>query len=367
MKKITLAVLSITMLVVILPLLSPNSYERSTNPCSRCHGGYYQYLDIVEEEPTNQMPTTLSLNETKTVSVAIQNLVNTDEYSLLSGVTLKLSSSYGHFSVNSSTVSIGNLPPGKKTASWQVTGISDGFDYLVISATAYNTHLSDFSDSYSPAALITVGNATGTPPPPSSPQPSPAPTPTPSPTPTPTPTPEPEPTTPPVTTETPVPNEPAPESVQNLSITLTSPNEEKWQPQAKQNIKWNASGGTAPIEIKIEYRKTGSKEWTEIATGLPNNGSFTWKTPYVGAIYEVQVTAMDSANPPQTTSATSSFEIVQAETDSGLPVIPVAAVAIGAVAVGAVLSVRKMKLGRQKNTGKIIASKVDGDLPKEQE
>jgi hypothetical protein len=151
LKKASLIVLCATLSLTLLLFLSPLTTGKSANPCSPCHSSYSQYLDIAEENNANQIPTTLNVNETKTVSVVIQNIVNTDRYATLSGISVTLSSAYGHFSINAPTRNLGDLPAGAVTASWQITGVSEGFDYLSISAVGVNYHKSiSFSDVYLP-------------------------------------------------------------------------------------------------------------------------------------------------------------------------------------------------------------------------
>ena len=169
-------------------------FSQSTNPCSSCHGGYYQYLDILEGNAANQLPTTLNVGQTATVSVVVQNNVNTASYTALSSVSLTLNSQNGHFTVSVPTFSVGTLQKGTTTATWQITGVSAGPDVLVISASARNSHQNRaFQDTYSPSPAVTVAGPAPTPTP--TPVPTPSPTPTPSRTPTPTPAPTPRPTT----------------------------------------------------------------------------------------------------------------------------------------------------------------------------
>jgi hypothetical protein len=179
----------IAMVAVILAsvFLAP-VFSISDNPCSSCHGGQYsQYLDILEGNSANQLPASVGVGQTATVTVVVENILNDDgsgRYSELSSVSLTLTSANGHFIVASPTSNIGSMQPGTATASWQITGYSVGSDSLIIQASAVNTHINlEFSDNYSPAPAITVF-ATGLPPPTT---PSPTPTPTPSPIPTPTP------------------------------------------------------------------------------------------------------------------------------------------------------------------------------------
>jgi len=207
------------MIIIVTLLLSPLVSSVSNNQCSSCHGGsIYQYLEIKEGDTGNQIPSTLNLNQTATVTVVIQNDVNTQTNSLLTAVYLTLNSAYGHFSVNNPSYYIGDMPAGTTTATWQITGVSDGFDYLLIDAYASNPHHQvPFSDSYLPYPLITVGQPSGTP------QPSPSPTPTPAPIPTAIPTPTPThtlaPTPPPATSS---PTSMAPESTPSQIPNTTS-------------------------------------------------------------------------------------------------------------------------------------------------
>jgi len=162
LKKITKIVLVVTLVVLAL-VFSPLTFSRSNEPCQRCHGSsYYQYLDILEGDSGNQIPSTLAVGQTVTVKVVVSNDVNTATYSTLS-VSLTLSSANGHFTVDHPTYSISSMPAGTATATWQITGTSDGYDYLVIQATGINSHFSSFSDSYSSPPLIRVGQPTGTP------------------------------------------------------------------------------------------------------------------------------------------------------------------------------------------------------------
>ena len=234
---------------------------------------------------------------------------------------------------------VGDLAADTTTATWQITGISEGFDYLIIQASGRNPHEGiPFSDSYFPYPLLTVGQPTGTPPPPP-PAPTPAPTIPPIPTPTPstpgaTPTPTPKPSTP--TTS------PPPTNQTQLTIQLVSPKQsEKWLTQSEHNIEWKASGGTNPLNITLQYTSSnGNDPWVTIATDLPNNGFFTWTTPNVTANYYIQVTAKDSGTPSQTVSAVSQIEVVTANS-SELPTIPILVALVVAICLIVILFMRR--------------------------
>jgi cell division septation protein DedD len=327
--------------VILFLILSPGTSGRSNNPCSSgpgCHGSlYYQYLDILEGDIASQIPSAIEVEETKTVSVVVENSGNPGEYSMLSGVSVTLTSKNGHFSVDSpTTYNIGDLPLGKKTATFQITGISEGFDSLSITSRGDNKqHLVlvfSFSDSYS--ASITVGH----PPPTPTPAPTPTPTPTPSPTTNPT-TPTPTPSSP---TQTPTPDTAStPAPTNQLSIQLTSPADgEQWAAGTIQSIEWSANGGTGPLIITLEYSTSSANgPWTTIATGISNNGSLTWTPPNSAGVVYVRVSVTDSANPPTTALTIGSAEISEANPDFPLIIIP--AVLLPAIALLTVLFKRK--------------------------
>ena len=157
----------VTLILIFILTLSPLASSISSNPCERCHGStYYQYLEIRPENSSEQVPSKLNLNQTKTVSVILQNNVNTAVDSELWDVSVKLNSAYGHFSVSNSTQNISNLPAGNITVTWQIAGVSEGYDYLIMEASASNPHYNEaLSDNYFPYPLVTVGQPAGTPPP----------------------------------------------------------------------------------------------------------------------------------------------------------------------------------------------------------
>jgi hypothetical protein len=156
MNKTTYLLMAVAFAIFVLVFISP-VFSQSPNPCSSCHSGYYQYLDILEGNSGNIIPTTIDIGQTKTVTVVIQNNVNIAKYTDLSTVSLTLTSQSGHFSVTTPTYSIGTLHVGTATATWQITGKSSGNDALIITASGKNTHNNlAFSDSYSPSQSITI-------------------------------------------------------------------------------------------------------------------------------------------------------------------------------------------------------------------
>ena len=156
MRKRTFIILVLTLAICASILLAP-VFPESTNPCGSCHPGYYQYLDLLEGDSGNSLPTTLTVDQTKTVTVTLENKVNTVQYAALSSVSVTLSSKNGHFTVATPIYNVGTLQKGTATATWQITGVSEGSDELVITASGRNSHLMiSFSDSYSPNPAITV-------------------------------------------------------------------------------------------------------------------------------------------------------------------------------------------------------------------
>jgi hypothetical protein len=347
LKKLTYTVLALTLIVVFTIAFSPLSNSTSSNPCGTCiHSSYYQYLNVLVSDSNNQIPSTLNVNESKTVAVTIQNdVASYSRYTILSNVYVTLSSALGHFIVsNGGSVFTGDLTPGTRTVSWQITGTSEGYDYLVIKASGYNSHRSiQFQDSYFPYPLITVGQ-------PSEPTPTAPPTPTPAPTvPTVTLTPSPSQTaTPnPMVTSTPQPTSGTNQTQLTIQLLSPSPNEQ-WLPQTNHTIEWKASGGTTPLNVTLKYTlANGSDTWTTIATDLPNEGSITWTTPSVSSEYFIHASVKDSASSAQTASTTVQIAVEAQNLES--PLVPILAAVVATIIIlVAVVLVRRMKAGRAK-------------------
>jgi hypothetical protein len=352
------SVLLIAMAIVIAAaiFLSP-IFAESTSPCAPCHGvqGYSQSLDILEGNNGNSIPTALTVGQTLPVTIAVENLVNSQLFNIMSDVSLTLNSEKGHVSVNSPTVDLGTLQKGKASATWQITGESAGSDTLTITAKGTNSHMSlKFSDSYSPAPTITVTEPTPSPTPISTPTPAPtltpaptskpmipsAPTPTPTPAPIPTPTrtpsststntptptspptqlptpsptiPTPNPSTPPTPSLTPIPIDAKPVSpaenlgLPALKVWFTNPPEgETWSADTQKTIEWVTIGGVGNLTVKLELSKSGSNgPWTTLAEKLSSKSNFVWNVLKQDSNdYIIRATVTDAANPPQIASVT---------------------------------------------------------------
>ena len=74
--------LVVTAVIILSSLFAPAA-SISLDGCHSCHGMYYQYLDILEGDGGNSLPTTVSVGEIKVVSVAIENSVDSPSYTLL--------------------------------------------------------------------------------------------------------------------------------------------------------------------------------------------------------------------------------------------------------------------------------------------
>ena len=305
MHKASYLMIAAAIIVVAFIFLSP-VFSQSTSPCSECHSnsGYSQYLDILEDNVGNQLPTTLDVGQTATVSVVVENNVNTVLYAQLSDVALTLSSQNGHFSVSVPTFSVRVLDKGTTTASWQITGVSAGSDALVISASARNSHkLLSFQDTYSPAPNIVISTPTPTSTPPS--------TTTPTPIQTQPPTTTSNPTLSPNTTSTPnttneLPTNPQEQNNQNdLKIWFTIPTEGETWTAGNKTIGWTTTGGSGNSNIKLELSKSRSSgPWITLAENLTTNNNYIWNVPSQNVDYVIRATVADSANPPQTASVT---------------------------------------------------------------
>ena len=330
-------------LIVVASIFLSPVFSSSASPCGSCHGGYSQYLDVLEGNAANQLPTALTVGQTATVSVVVENRVNTVLFSSLSSVSLSLTSQSGHFSVGVPTFSVGTLAKGTATATWQITGVSAGSDTLVISASARNVHQNlQFSDTYSPVSGITISTSATTPTPivtptpttmpaatptPSSPStpttnPTIAPDPTSSSTPTPTQAPTQatsEPTTSPQPNSTSDPKNELPNNSQeqnkpsDLKIWFTTLSEGETLTAGNKTIEWTTSGGSGNSNTKLELSKSGiGGPWTVLAENLTNTNSFVWIVPNQSANYIIRVTVADIANPLQIASSTAVTKIISA-------------------------------------------------------
>lgn len=343
MKKLTYVLLALTLVIVFTIVFSPLSNSSSYNPCNcSFHPGYSQYLNVVVGDANNRIPTNLNVNQIATVTVTIQNDVpNYSRYTTISGVYVTLTSVFGHFSGGSS-ISVGDLPPGTQTVSWQITSTSEGYDYLQIQVSGFNSHRGiSFQDSYYPQ--VTIGQPTG-------PVPTPPSTPTPPPTPIPNPsvsiTFTPRPTTTSTGQPTVIPNSSGQPGQIQIQL-LSPPQNERWLPKTNHTIEWISAGGKEPLNVTLEYSFSyNDGTWMSIATNLPSNGSLNWATPNSNENYYVRASVKDSSNSTQTTSVTA--QVISQTASSQLPILPVVAAIFATIIVlVAVVLFKRRKTGKK--------------------
>lgn len=160
------------MVVVAALLLAapfiPTISSKSANPCATCHrDGRYMYLDILEGDGGNELPTAINDGQTLAVAVVIQVTGNTNSYNVMSGIYVTLASQNGFFSVAAPSYSLGSLAAGQSaTAYWNISVVSAGSDVMLVTARGLNSHKNQqFSDSYDPPPTITVNKAAADQPP----------------------------------------------------------------------------------------------------------------------------------------------------------------------------------------------------------
>lgn len=109
------------------------------------------------------------------------------------------------------------------------------------------------------------------------------------------------------------------------SVALTAPNGgQLFGGNTSQSITWTATdvNGIAANSVTLEYTTDGTN-WTSIATGEANDGTYSWTTPTINsATIRVRVTAVDVAGNSTADSSDAVFEI-----DSTTPNLAAATVA----------------------------------------
>jgi hypothetical protein len=93
------------------------------------------------------------------------------------------------------------------------------------------------------------------------------------------------------------------------TITVTSPNGgEQWIMGTSQNITWTSSGGVSN-NLTIKYSADNGTNWTTIATGEANDGTYSWTVPDTeGTQYLVRV--YDGNDPSVTDDSDATFNVV---------------------------------------------------------
>lgn len=153
-----LVLLVSAMMLLSAPFL-PLSDSKSSNPCAACHSdGRYMYLDILEGDGGNVLPSAVSDSQVLPVAVVIEVTGSTSMHNVMVGITATLASQNGLFSVDVATFDVGALLCGQKaTAFWNISAVASGNDVMLITSVGHNTHKGrEFQDSYSPSPDIAV-------------------------------------------------------------------------------------------------------------------------------------------------------------------------------------------------------------------
>ncbi|UCD92529.1 MAG: VCBS repeat-containing protein [Methanobacteriota archaeon] len=102
-----------------------------------------------------------------------------------------------------------------------------------------------------------------------------------------------------------------------LKVEVEDPNAgEIWKVGTQHAINWTASGGTAPLTIRIEYSIDGiTGQYSQIADGESNDGTFLWTVPNTpSSDCYVRVNVTDSALRTNWDKSNNSFTIPPVET-----------------------------------------------------
>jgi ferredoxin len=161
MRSTSRAVILGMLAAVLAATISPLMQSKSNEPCGGCHGSYYEYLDILEGDPGNVLPSAIGDPQVLEVTVILKNECNAGSHNVMTSVSASLVSENGHFGVQNDPIALGSLGPGQtKPATWQITPLSAGPDTMIITASGRNSHNNcQFTDHYLPAPVITVNKS----------------------------------------------------------------------------------------------------------------------------------------------------------------------------------------------------------------
>ncbi len=165
-SKLILFLSLLAFIVVLLLASSQNSEGKSENGCApggeQCHyhqppGGIpvNQFVDVLEEDESTQIPETIDISETKTIKLVIENEIDVDDYKRFKYVDVSLESENDTVEITNPDKRINNMQEGTETLTWEITGKSDGTDTLQFSVHANNQHKNcNFYDSYSQSITV---------------------------------------------------------------------------------------------------------------------------------------------------------------------------------------------------------------------
>ena len=73
MRKVSGAIATVMLAALLAATMAPFMESKSQgNPCASCHSNYYEYLDILEGDPGNLLPTVINEEEVLAVKVVVK-------------------------------------------------------------------------------------------------------------------------------------------------------------------------------------------------------------------------------------------------------------------------------------------------------
>jgi hypothetical protein len=161
MRASSLLMLIVAASTVTAACISPLITSKSTSTCSSCHASmFFQFLDILEGDAGESIPAFIDGADVLNVTVVFANLCNAgaegDEH-MMHDVSATLASQNRSFRVVDPACWIGDLEPGKSSATWRIYAARAGQDTLVINAQGLNRHSGmQYTDEYLPSPTIQV-------------------------------------------------------------------------------------------------------------------------------------------------------------------------------------------------------------------
>jgi hypothetical protein len=96
------------------------------------------------------------------------------------------------------------------------------------------------------------------------------------------------------------------------TITVDAPNGgESWAAGSSHDITWTASDNVGVTSITLEYSVNNGASWNSIASGEPNDGTYTWTVPQAASTQTlVRATAFDGSANQASDASNTSFVLV---------------------------------------------------------
>jgi hypothetical protein len=150
--------------LLILLLLVPGASARAPNTCIECHDDYYQYIDILQDDPGSSLPDRIGEGGTAEVRLVVRNYCSSKEFSELSRVTATLASLNGYISIEGdASLTQRDMKVGTTEFGWTVRSLAMETDVLLITVDALNSHYdTPLRDEYSVLVNAPVSLSSGT-------------------------------------------------------------------------------------------------------------------------------------------------------------------------------------------------------------